>query len=821
MPLIVADIAAGFAKETTAGLKKSAADRQNIINIAASRAITEGGKLYDTRKLELKRVREALKWARDNGFDEKTSKFLASRPQEEFIGIQNDLKDAELRDQLGKKKSAAEAEIELRRRMAIVGEGPPVGGTITEAQLREFKALPTQQEFDPYKVFGMETPSKETPSFEEGIQTRRALNEDWYKTTAEGIVGKIPADAIDRDQQSSISAQLRNAFSKQFGLPGGEREEALNTAGRVLGLSSGQVKALLQGTETYDEIIPPEGFRRPLRRGDEIALEKQEMELSTAINKHQQSILELNAATNADEFANKTVKQWKRENPDSDTSWLIDHRNKAYPDSMKLEDIITFNNMALKRAQTLELLTRNNPSITNSHILSQEKRFASNAEKFVGTNIEESIYGWKNTQPGSELAQVHRNLTDDMLTIWYESQMLGGLNPLDSKILANGAMNDLGAIRHLNYLINDPSLLDKENFIKSLKDGEQSPQQFSDQLGKNKLSDTPPAMIAAMKKAIISAEDRGINIQAVTGQQIITHWLNQSNVPVGRRESFFDVAKKQTRTTEVGAAGDTLNDVEVETAEQKAAHLAEEKRLAEIKKKQDQAGADPILETQAASVLREGLNVILGNLGNDEWQKIVGAGDQKQIAKTLFPLLRDVQKQLNAPPYNLEISTGQILDPILLSIKDGNTDITRDDIIIKILGSRRSEAGESRQKKAMGKRLGAVVTGYNNLVGDFVQEHLIKINDLDDAVKGTPEQQKNASALIALERDVDNAIASYQNGTMSEQTVIAIIKEAGLFTSKLIQQDIALRKANKAPTYSNSHRFTSHVQSFNELFLNE
>jgi len=290
---------------------------------------------------------------------------------------------------------------------------------------------------------------------------------------------------------------------------------------------------------------------------------------------------------------------------------------------------------------------------------------------------------------------------------------------------------------------------------------------------------------------------------------------------VGRRESFFDVAKKQTRTTEVGAAGDTLNDVEVETAEQKAAHLAEEKRLAEIKKKQDQAGADPILETQAASVLREGLNVILGNLGNDEWQKIVGAGDQKQIAKTLFPLLQDVQKQLNAPPYNLEISTGQLLDPILLSIKDGNTDITRDDIIIKILGSRRSEAGESRQKKAMGERLGAVVTGYNNLVGDFVQEHLIKINDLDDAVKGTPEQQKNASALIALERDVDNAIASYQNGTMSEQTVIAIIKEAGLFTSKLIQQDIALRKANKAPTYSNSHRFTSHVQSFNELFLNE
>ena len=119
MPLILADIAAGFAKETTAGLKKSAADRQNIINIAASRAITEGGKLYDTRKLELKRVREALKWARDNGFDEKTSKFLASRPQEEFIGIQNDLKDAELRNQLSNKKSAAEAEIELRRRISV------------------------------------------------------------------------------------------------------------------------------------------------------------------------------------------------------------------------------------------------------------------------------------------------------------------------------------------------------------------------------------------------------------------------------------------------------------------------------------------------------------------------------------------------------------------------------------------------------------------------------------------------------------------------------------------------------------------------------
>jgi len=334
----------------------------------------------------------------------------------------------------------------------------------------------------------------------------------------------------------------------------------------------------------------------------------------------------------------------------------------------------------------------------------------------------------------------------------------------------------------------------------------------------NKMTNITPAMLRDLQRALKRYD---VDLKDVTATQIHNYWLSQAVLSSGERKSFFDVAKKQTRTTEVGAAGDTPDDVEVETAEQKAARLAEENRLAEIREKQDQAGADPILETAAAGVLRDGLNNILGNLGDDEWQRIVGSGDQTQIANTLYPLLQDIQKQLNEAPYNLEISTGQIFDPILSSIKEGNTDITRDDIIIKILGSRRAETVESRPKKEMGERLGVVVAGYDNLVGGFIQEHLIKINDLDDSVTGTPEQQKNASELIALERDVDNAIASYQNETMSEQTVIAIIKEAGLFTSKLIQQDIDLRKANEAPTYYNSHRFTSHVQSFNELFSNE
>ena len=810
MPLILADIAAGFAEETTAGLKKSAADRQNIINIAASRAITEGGKLYDTRKLELKRVREALKWARDNGFDEKTSKFLASRPQEEFIGIQNDLKDAELRNQLSNKKSAAEAEIELRRRISVhpsrrqfeIGEPVEIG----------------ELELDPYKVFGMETPSKETPSFEEGIQTRRALNEDWYKTTAEGIVGKIPADAIDRDQQSSISAQLRNAFSKQFGLPGGEREEALNTAGRVLGLSSDQVKALLQGTETYDEIIPPEGFRRPLRRGDEIALEKQEMELSTAKNTYEQAALKLKESEDEHEFINMTVGEWKRENTDADTSWLIDHKNKEYPDAMKLGDVLRIQNFTAKNATIVELLSRNNKPVTFTQLNTQGRNVRRTLVPHFA--LEGTFMGefWASQNPASELELAANNTESSMVSLWSDILSSTNLDFNDARVLQNESMGDFAVINFYEYLHDSKKEgLTDSAFIKELKEGERN-NAVMDTDGVNKMTNITPAMLRDLQRAL---KRYGVDLKDVTATQIHNYWLSQAVLSSGERKSFFDVAKKQTRTTEVGAAGDTPNDVEVETAEQKAARLAEKERLAEIRKKQDQAGADPILETQAASVLRDGLNVILGNLGNDEWQKIVGAGDQKQIVKTLFPLLRDVQKQLNAPPYNLEISTGQILDPILLSIKDGNTDITRDDIIIKILGSRRSEAGESRQKKAMGERLGAVVTGYNNLVGDFVQEHLIKINDLDDAVKGTPEQQKNASALIALERDVDNAIASYQNGTMSEQTVIAIIKEAGLFTSKLIQQDIALRKANKAPTYSNSHRFTSHVQSFNELFLNE
>ena len=819
MPLIVADIAAGFAKETTAGLKKSAADRQNIINIAASRAITEGGKLYDTRKLELKRVREALKWARDNGFDEKTSKFLASRPQEEFIGIQNDLKDAELRNQLSNKKSSAEAEIELRRRMAIVGEGPPVGGTITEAQLREFKALPTEQKLDPYKVFGMET-----PSLDEGIQTRRALNEDWYKHTAEGIVGRMPADAIDRDQQISISAQLRNAFSKQFGLPGGEREEALNTAGRVLGLSSDQVKALLQGTETYDEIIPPEGFGRPLRRGDEIALEKQEMELSTAKNTYEQAALKLKESEDEHEFINMTVGEWKRENTDADTSWLIDHKNKEYPDAMKLGDVLRIQNFTAKNATIVELLSRNNKPVTFTQLNTQGRNVRRTLVPHFA--LEGTFMGefWASKSPASELELAANNTEDSMVSLWSDTLSSTNLDFNDARVLQNESMGDFAVINFYEYLhASKKKGLTDSDFIEQLKEGKRS-NVVMDIDAKSKMTNITPAMLIDLQRALKRYD---VALKDVTATQIHNHWLSQAVISSGERKSFFDVAKKQTRTTEVGAAGDTSDDVEiaavetVETAEQKAARLAEEKRLAEIREKQDQAGADPILETEAAGVLRDGLNDILGNLGDDEWQRIVGAGDQKQIAKTLFPLLRDVQKQLNAPPYNLEISTGQILDPILLSIKDGNTDITRDDIIIKILGSRRSETVKSRPKKEMGERLGAVVTGYNNLVGDFVQEHLIKINDLDDAVKGTPEQQKNASALIALERDVDNAIASYQNGTMSEQTVIAIIKEAGLFTSKLIQQDIALRKTNKAPTYSNSHRFTSHVQSFNDLFPNE
>ena len=817
MPLIVADIAAGFAKETTAGLKKSAADRQNIINIAASRAITEGGKLYDTRKLELKRVREALKWARDNGFDEKTSKFLASRPQEEFIGIQNDLKDAELRDQLGKKKSAAEAEIELRRRMAIVGEGPPVGGTITEAQLREFKALPTQQEFDPYKVFGMETPSKETPSLDEGIQTRRALNEDWYKTTAEGIVGKIPADAIDRDQQSSISAQLRNAFSKQFGLPGGEREEALNTAGRVLGLSSDQVKALLQGTETYDEIIPPEGFRRPLRRGDEIAIEQAEMELSTARNKHQQSILELNAATNADEFANKTVKQWKRENPDSDTSWLIDHRNKAYPDNMKLGDIITFNDMALKRAQTLELLTRNNLSITNSQILSIERRFASNAEKFVGTNIEESIYGWKNTQPGSELAQVHRNLTDDMLTIWYESQMLGGLNPLDSKILANGAMNDLGAILHLNYLINDPSLLDKENFIKSLKDGEQSPEQFSNRLGKNKLRDTPPAMIAAMKKAIISAEDRGVNIQAVTGQQIITHWLNQSNVPVGRRKSFFDVAQAGGEA----GAGEGAGEGEGGEAEPEVVEAEPELVAAEEE--------EPLLRTPEAITLKSELNSFVSSVGSEEWRAVLGRGDKKEITNLLQGPIRGIVEILNNKYPNLDIGFGTVMAPIMSRIEEGNGNITDDAIITAILSSRRSELDVAPEKtdeeptapQQIGERLESIIDTHSNFVGEFIWRNRAQFVDLARKQAGTSEQQASAKKMLDFQADIEEAKNKYEAGRISEQELIEMIRQSGNLASTIIQEDISLRNANEKQMYTGSHKLIGPMEAFNDLFPNE
>ena len=813
MPLIVADIAAGFAKETTAGLKKSAADRQNIINIAASRAITEGGKLYDTRKLELKRVREALKWARDNGFDEKTSKFLASRPQEEFIGIQNDLKDAELRNQLSNKKSAAEAEIELRRRISVhpsrrqfeIGEPVEIG----------------ELELDPYKVFGMETPSMETPSFEEGIQTRRALNEDWYKTTAEGIVGRMPADAIDRDQQISISAQLRNAFSKQFGLPGGEREEALNTAGRVLGLSSDQVKALLQGTETYDEIIPPEGFGRPLRRGDEIALEKQEMELSTAKNTYEQAALKLKESEDEHEFINMTVGEWKRENTDADTSWLIDHKNKEYPDAMKLGDVLRIQNFTAKNATIVELLSRHNRDVTFTQLNTQGRNVRRTLVPHFA--LEGTFMGefWASKSPASELELAANNTEDSMVSLWSDTLSSTNLDFNDARVLQNESMGDFAVINFYEYLhASKKKGLTDSDFIEQLKEGKRS-NVVMDIDAKSKMTNITPAMLIDLQRALKRYD---VALKDVTATQIHNHWLSQAVISSGERKSFFDVAKKQTRTTEVGAAGDTSDDVEiaaVETAKQKAARLAEEKRLAEIREKQDQAGADPILETEAASVLRDGLNVILGNLGNDEWQKIVGAGDQKQIAKTLFPLLRDIQKQLNEPPYNLEISAGQILDPILLSIKDGNTDITRDDIIIKILGSRRSEAGESRQKKAMGERLDAVVAGYGNLVGGFMEEHVVKINDLDDGVTGTPEQQKNANALIALERDVGNAIASYENGTMSEQTVIAIIKEAGLFTSKLIQQDIALRKTNKAPTYSNSHRFTSHVQSFNDLFPNE
>jgi len=805
MPLIVADIVSGFAKETTAGFKKSAADRQNIINIAASRAITEGGRLYDIRKLELKRVREALKWAEENGFDTKNAKFLASRSQEEFEGIKQDLREAQLRHQASSKKSAEEAEIELRRRISVhpsrrqfeIGEPVEIG----------------EPEFDPYKVFGMEA-----PSLDAGIKTRQAFDEEWYKTTAAGIVGNISPDDMDRDQEMSIAAQLRNAFSKQFGLPGGERKEALDTAGRVLGLTGDQIADLMADRKEYETIKTPEGFRRYLSREMAIKIEEQEIALKTARDTYEQAALKLKESEDEHEFINMTVGEWKRENTDADTSWLIDHKSKEYPDAMKLGDVLRIQNFTAKNATIVELLSRNNKPVTFTQLNTQGRNVRRTLVPHFA--LEGTFMGefWASQNPASELELAANNTESSMVSLWSDILSSTNLDFNDARVLQNESMGDFAVINFYEYLHDSKKEgLTDSAFIKELKEGERN-NAVMDTDAVNKMTNITPAMLRDLQRALKRYD---VDLKDVTATQIHNYWLSQAVLSSGERKSFFDVAKKQTRTTEVGAAGDTPDDVEVETAEQKAARLAAENRLAEIREKQDQAGADPILETAAAGVLRDGLNNILGNLGDDEWQRIVGSGDQTQIANTLYPLLQDIQKQLNEAPYNLEISTGQIFDPILSSIKEGNTDITRDDIIIKILGSRRAETVESRPKKEMGERLGVVVAGYDNLVGGFIQEHLIKINDLDDSVTGTPEQQKNASELIALERDVDNAIASYQNETMSEQTVIAIIKEAGLFTSKLIQQDIDLRKANEAPTYYNSHRFTSHVQSFNELFSNE